>query len=206
MVMTAISRGLRIWWANLVHLTLFNLLWLLCQVLIIPAPAATAVLYIVVRRYMDDEMTTIADATGLLRSVFVQAWKWGLCNALVLGVLALYWAWGQTLPGELGSLMKAAALIAALTWIALNLVYWPLWLEQDDVSLRNTLRNALVLAVSNPGAVLALLLICVGLAVVGVLTVFPLLHFLMVWIVLLSSLLCQSIIQQMPRVSNTTGT
>lgn len=199
MLISAFRSALSLWWHNLVHFTFFHFAWLICQFLIVPAPAATATMYWLVVRFQEGEMVTFRDAWLELRALFIPAWKWGICNLFVWGgALGIFW-FAQQQSGIVGSALSFAALILLALWLALNLVYWALWFQQEDKSVATTYRNALVLLTLNPGSVLLLLLVSLLIIVVSVLTVLPLIHVLMVWLAILSTIVTQRLVRSIPQ-------
>lgn len=198
LITRALRQALRRWWNSLVHLTLLNFFWLACQLLIVTGPPATAVVYLLADRLAQDELITPRDVSAALRAVFVPAWRWGLCNLVVIGVLAGWWWWAGLQTGVLAAAVTCLVLLLLAYWLTLNAYYWPLWLAQSDASLRNTLRNAFVLTLTHPGASAALLLISLALTVLSALTILPLIHALMVWLALFGLKVTAALVEQTP--------
>ena len=55
-----LGRTLRLWWGELLPLVLLNILWFAFQLPIITAPIATAVVYAVARKVVDDDLAMAA--------------------------------------------------------------------------------------------------------------------------------------------------
>jgi len=190
----ALKQSLQIWWKDLVHLTLLHFLWVVCQLLIVTGPPATAALYILVGKVMDGELLSGRDIWLVFRAVFIPAWKWAACNLAVLGVLSGYLWWSRTQVGILADALSFLTLFALTFWLAANIYYWPVWLAQTDKSVRNTFRNTFVIVMSNPLSSAANVLICLCLTAVSVLTILPLIHLLMIWLVLFGINITQALI------------
>lgn len=200
MLKHAAKQSFQVWWNNLVHLTLFNFLWVICQLLIVTGPPATATVYILVEKVMQGDLVTLRDAWTTFRAMFVTAWKWGLCNLAMLILVISYLWWAQTQSGVFALAVSFFALIVLAFWLTMNLFYWPLWLAQSDSSLGNTFRNAFVLVISNPGSSLGIFLISVGLIIISGLTILPLIHCLMIWLALFGLHSTQALIKRIPSV------
>jgi hypothetical protein len=199
MLISALKSALSLWWHNLVHFTFFHFAWIICQFLIIPAPAATATLYWLVVRFQEGEMVTFRDAWLEFRALFIPAWKWGAINLIAwAGAVGILWLAQQQI-GIFGAALTFAVLILLAGWLALNLIYWALWFQQEDQSLATTYRNALVLLAYSPASVLLLLLVSLLIIVVSVLTVLPLIHVIMVWLAVLSTIVTQRLVRSIPQ-------
>jgi len=196
MFIQLVKRSWQAWWTHLVHLTLLNILWFIAQLLVVTAPPATATLYVVANQVARGELISAREVWTTFRAMFIPAWKWTACNLLVLLALVSYLIWAQTQAGMIAAFISVLALLVLAIWLAMNLVYWPLWIEQADTGLRNTFRNAFVIVVSNPAYCFLLLLISVGLIVISTLIVLPLIHVLKVWLVLLGANVTQALIKR----------
>ncbi len=128
-------------WDEWLSVIILSALWLPAQVLVIPGPPATAVLFALARATYDGTYWNAADAWAAFRALFWPAWRWALPNVVVVG-LALYNVstfWG--VPGATWTGLRAVWLLALLVWLALNLFYWPFYLAAADRSWRNTYAN-----------------------------------------------------------------
>jgi hypothetical protein len=74
-----------------------------------------------------------------------------------------------------------------LSWLQVQVFYWPFFYEQEDRSLRTTLTNSAKMLLLNPGFALSIGLLHLVLAVAGVVTGFPLGMTLMAWFALLGT-------------------
>jgi uncharacterized membrane protein YesL len=193
----AVRKSLQIWWNHLVQLTLLHFLWLIAQLLIVTAPPATAALYVLVEKVGHGDLISPHDVWTTFRAMIVPAWKWAACNLAVLAVLAAWVLWSRGQAGVIATAASFLVLVALAFWGALNIFYWPLWLSQSDLSLRNTYRNAVVLVLTFPALSAALLLISLALVVVSALTLLPLIHVLMLWIALLGQQTTSAMVERL---------
>lgn len=199
---TVIKHALVLWWRELTLLTLFNVIWFLLQIPIVTGPPATATMYVVARRVLDDELTHPGDVWPALRHMFLPAWKWGAVNLLVFVVLASnFWGY-RDVVGQGWVFLRVLWTFIGLGWVALNLFYWPLWLTQTDRRLVNTYRNCLVVVLRMPFFCLALTAICAVLVVGSVLLTLPLVVALMAWLALIGTLAVEEALKEFTDVDN----
>ncbi|MGH2523834.1 MAG: DUF624 domain-containing protein [Anaerolineales bacterium] len=185
----------RLWWGEIVLLTLLNLAWLALQVPIITGPPATAAMYALARRVADGEMVGLQHGWDALRQMFWPAWKWGAVNLLLwVVVVGNFWAY-QEAVGVGWTAIKLLWGAIALAWFTLNLFYWPFWLAQTDKRLRTTLRNSLVFLLKAPSLGMTLAIISLILMVVSVVFTLPLAACLMAWLALMSVLAVDKALQ-----------
>ena len=183
-----IRRAITLWWQEVILLTFFNVAWFVLQLPVITGPPATAGMYVVVRRMLDDELVHPLDGWLALRQVFWPAWKWGAANVILVAVLVTnFWSYWKA-AGQGWATMRLLWIMIAFGWFALNLFYWPFWLTQSDQRMVNTYRNSLVLFLKTPSSVLTLALISVVLVISSVLLTFPLAILLMDWLALIGTL------------------
>ncbi len=182
------AHAFRLWWQEIYLLIFYNLVWLSCQVLIVPGPAATAAMYVIARQLADGEVIELRHGLKALRRMFPQAWVWGGINLLIAGVLTgNFWLY-QSATGWLWMVLRLVWGVIALGWFAVNLFYWPFWLAQDQHSMKLTFRNSFLFLLKQPGLALTLMLISALLIVISVLTTLPLAAVLMAWLALIGVL------------------
>jgi len=179
---------LRLWWREFFSLTVFNIAWLALQIPIVTGPPATAAMYVIARRVVDDEFVEFRHGWGALREMFFPAWKWGAINLLIIitivGNLWLY----QAATGFGWTILRLVWGTIGLAWFAISFFYWPFWLAQKDRSLRTTLRNGFLFLAKRPGFAITLVLISAVIIVVSVLVTVPLATVLMAWLALIGIL------------------
>ncbi len=175
------------WWAELITLAFLNVIWLGCQLVIIPGPPATATMYAAARRLAEGEYLFAGDVWSDFRSVFWRAWQWGLANLVVVGIaLGNFYAY-RGLSGLGWGLLKLLWGAVLLCWLLVQVFYWPFFYEQEDRSFRTTLANSAKMLLLNPGLGLFIGLLSLTLAVAGVLLGLPLGVALMVWLALIGT-------------------
>ncbi|WP_420631001.1 hypothetical protein [Candidatus Leptofilum sp.] len=133
-----------------------NLVWLLLQLTIVLGPPATAVLYTLSKKMVDEEPWDFQDVWRLLRELFWPAWKWAVPNLVVLLVVVANFYTYQGFQG--GGWMALRLFWGAflISWFILNLFFWPFWLVQENRSLRTTYTNAARLFILHPLTVIVI--------------------------------------------------
>lgn len=185
--LAVLKRALARWWAELITLTVLNVIWLACQLVVIPGPPATATMYAAARRLAEGEHLFGRDVWDDFRSVFWRAWQWGLANLVVVGVaLGNFYAYRGVSGASWGLLRLLWGAILA-GWLLVQVFYWPFFYEQEDRSFRTTLANSGKMLLLNPGFGLFISLFSLALAVAGVLTGIPLGTALMAWLSLIGT-------------------
>jgi hypothetical protein len=183
-----VGRAVRLWWGEFFMLTFFNLSWLILQVPIVTGPPATAAMYLIARRVVDEELLDPRHGWQALRQVYWPAIKWGLANMVIaVFVVGNFWAYRAEI-GLSWTVLRLVWGMIAVAWFAANLFYWPFWLAQEERSVWTTLRNSLVFMTKRPILAMTLTVISATLIIGGVLTTLPLAAALMAWLALISVL------------------
>jgi uncharacterized membrane protein YesL len=173
------------WWDELIMLMLLNMVWALGQLLIVTGPPATAVYYDIARRVYKGELWEPADVWRSFKRLFWPAWRWGLLNGLVAGLilfnLLTYW---QT-PGTLWLLLRLLWGGILIVWVVLTFFYWPFWLAQEDKSLKTTYANCGRFLLLNPFPAVTLVVLGVVLLLLSLVTTLPFFLAVMGWLSLL---------------------
>jgi hypothetical protein len=170
----------RLWWRELMPLILLNIVWFAFQVPIITAPIATAVVYVVARRIVDDEFVSIRDALHAIRMVALPALLWGALNlAVAVVVIGNFWVYRAEV-GAIWGLVRVVWGGVGLGWFIVNLFYWPFWLAAEKPRLWSTLRNSAVFVVRRP----TVGLLSIAILVVSALLTLPFVAAAMTWVAL----------------------
>ena len=174
----------RRWWYEWTAVLPLALVWFVCQLLVLPGPPATAVLYALMRQSSDNQWWNGRDAWQATKTMFWPAWQWALVNGLVVGLalfnLLVYW----DVPGAWWMVLRFIWLLVLTIWLGLNLVYWPFWLAQTDKSLRNTYANCGRFLLLNPLGGLGITAVSALALFVSSLTILPFVLGSMAWVAL----------------------
>lgn len=192
-----LKQAAHLWWRNAVHIAFFNAIWLALQFLIVTGPPATAAMVIITNSLLDGEHVTPRDVWLTTRRMFVPAWKWGALNLIVLGVVAVNFWLSRTQTSDVWLALRVFWGVVTIIWLAINSLYWPLWLVEEDRSVRNTLRNGLVLLVRSPGLILSTLVLTVASLALSIISVIPLVNAFMIWAASLGLLTTRHVISKM---------
>ncbi len=159
-----LARAIALWWREFAFLLLLNFIWLLAQVTMVFGPPTTAALAAIAGRVADGELIDFSDFWQALRANFGAAWRWGLAQWAIYGVLGYNLFAYAGVTGTSVLALRYAWTLMAVAWFAVNLYFWPLHFAQADRRFTTTLGNAFKMALLHPGfttlyALLALLLI-----------------------------------------------
>lgn len=161
----AFGYAIRDWWGDVIPLALANVLWLVCLVLIVPAPPATAAMFILARRSALREYFSASELLAAIRPVFWRSWLLALVSGLglVIGVADVLF-YSQVVSGLLGSVGAIFLFYLLVIWCQAQCYAWAQLVWRPDLSLWTIERNGLILAARYPLFSLALVV------VLGVLT------------------------------------
>ena len=132
-----------------------NLLWLLCSAPLLTAGVSTAAMYTITRKMARHEYPTVLpDFFKAFRDNFKKGMLAGLVMLFPLLLLVLYLFLGLSGGMEGHTLLRGLSWVAAAVIGVFNSYLWPLlaWYEN---SLGNSLKNAVLLPLSNPFIALA---------------------------------------------------
>ncbi len=132
-----------------------NILWLLCSAPLLTAGVSTAAMYTITRKMARHEYPTVLpDFFKAFRDNFKKGMLAGLVMLFPLLLLVLYLFLGLSGGMEGHTLLRGLSWVAAAVIGVFNSYLWPLlaWYEN---SLGNSLKNAVLLPLSNPFIALA---------------------------------------------------
>jgi uncharacterized membrane protein YesL len=174
MVWESVSTASRLFWRHLGMLVVGNILWLLLSLPIVTWPAATAGLFYLVRRVVQEEMEATLQEARLgdfwdgFREYWLRSSVLSVIDLAGLGLIAvaLVFYWGST-EEPLRWLVGPIGLIG-LAWITAQLYVYPLLLERTESSPLAIMREALLMALGYPLSSLSLLVTVTVLAIAAV--------------------------------------
>lgn len=183
-----IGRAIALWWSHFMILVFFNIIWLILQIPIVTGPPATAAMYVIALRVVDEDIIVLRIGWDTLLKMFFPAIKWGAVNFLVvIALLVNFWAY-QNFTGTGWVILRLAWGTIGLGWFAVNLFYWPFWLFQEDSSMGTTIKNCFLFLAKRPLFSLTLTIISTLLIIGSVLTTLPMTAVLMSWLALIGVL------------------
>lgn len=166
-------QSLRDFWEEMYILVLSNVIWLGLCLLVIPGPPATAGLYYLTNRVAHGRSVGLRTFFEGLRRYFIKGWLWAMANAFFLAVMGANFSFYGRFQGFWVQFVQGLFLGAAVLWLTLQLYTFPLLLEQEDQRLRVALRNALSMALKNPGFTLVLVILVASIVVLSLVLVLP---------------------------------
>ena len=146
MAVSVLGLAFRDLWQELWTILIVNLLFLFANILIIPGPPATLALFYYGNRIAHGETATERDFLQAIRSYWKPAWRWGLINLLVIGLLTGdYYLIERLIPNpDAAALTRGFYVTLMITWLLIQLFTPPFLFEQEKPSVRQALRNAVV--------------------------------------------------------------
>jgi uncharacterized membrane protein YesL len=155
-----LGRTLRHGYDNLGVLFMVSFLWFVGAILIVPLGPVTAALHRVTKPMSEERATNWRNFFDHLRADL--RWSSALAFTLLLGFVVLLSNITFYNASSSPILQVVAIPIGAvlLVWIGIALVAFPLVLRQEELRLRTTLRNAVVLVMTNaPGLLISYVLL-----------------------------------------------
>jgi uncharacterized membrane protein YesL len=151
-VLKIIGESFRDLWADLWTMLAGNLFWLIANVLIIPGPPATMAIVYYGNRLAHGEQADLADLWQAFRSYWGAAWRWGAINILVIVFLvANVTLIGQMQLGAWEPVVQGLYVALLVLWLVVQLFALPFLFEQEKMSVRQALRNSVVMIGKNMG-------------------------------------------------------
>lgn len=154
-------------WQELWTVLIIHLLFVLGNLLIILGPPVTLALFFFANRVAHEEVADVRDFLQAVRRYWGPAWRWGLVNLLVLGLLTGDYYLTGRMAQQSSTLyfLQGFYLTCLAGWLLLQLFTPPFLFEQRQPSVYQALRNALVFIIKNLGFTVALgLLLLLSLA------------------------------------------
>lgn len=195
-----LTHALRRSWDEWISVVMISALWLAAQVLIVPGPPATAVLFAMARNTYDGIYCNAGNVWYDFKELFLPAWMWALPNIVIVGLalynLSTFW----NVPGGAWGGLRVVWLVGLVVWLALNLFYWPFYLAAEDHSLRNTYANCGRFWLLHPLPALVLFLVCLAVGVVALPFALPIVLGVVFWIALVAETAVRRSLEQVTSV------
>lgn len=183
----AVGRALRVWWREPFTFILLNIVWLIMQIPLITGPAATATLYNSAYRAVQGDYLTPRQTLEEFRRLFLPALIWGVLNLIIVGAVVFNLAAYREASGLLWSVLRGLWASIGASWLAINVFYWPFWLEQERPTIRTTLFNCVVLIGKRPLYALTLVATTAVVVAGSILLTLPLAAVMMSWVALIGT-------------------
>lgn len=193
---------LRVFWRRMGLFLTANLLWLAMSLLVVTWPAATAGLFHLARRVVEEELAAdprqavIADFWEGFRQHWRRATLLTLIDLAALAVIAVSLRfYGEGTIAELGWLVGPITLVG-LAWAGAQLYLFPLLLHRDDRSPLAVAREAFLMAISYPLLTLTLMLLTLVLAAGATILAGPILLLFFALMALIQTMMLRTLLAQ----------
>jgi uncharacterized membrane protein YesL len=148
-------------------LMVFNLLWVVGALLVLPFPFATAGLAWVASEIGQGKAIHLRTFFDGGRRYWKPAYIWGLINLVVWTLLWVNISFYSGLNSVWSVLARALMVSIAIIWGAVQLYVFPLLIRQEVPSLKLALRNGLVLMSLTPVLTIGVIILAVVLLVLS---------------------------------------
>ncbi len=148
-------------WKEFWTVLIVHLLFLFGNALIILGPPATIALFFYGNKIAHGEMANERDFLGAIRSYWKPAWRLGLINLLIIGLLTGdYYLIGKIVENSsLAYFIQGLYITLLAGWLLVQLFALPFLFEQHQPSVLQALRNAFVFLGRNLIFVVVLMLL-----------------------------------------------
>ena len=202
MVWESVATASRLFWRHLGMLVVANILWLLLSLPIVTWPAATAGLFYLVRRVVQEELegTPREARLGDFWDGFQQYWLRSSLLIVIdlagLGVIAVALVFYGGRPEEPLRWLVGPIGLVGLAWIAAQLYIFPLLLERTENRSWEIMREALLMTLGYPLQSLSLLLTVLVLLIAAVALAGPVLFVFFSAIAMLQTVMLRQVLLQ----------
>lgn len=166
-----------------------NILWLICSIPIITIGASTAALYTVMLKMVKNE-------EGYIFRGFFKAFKSNFKQSTIMWIVILLLGivcWidyrvAGVMPGMGGSIMRIIFLLLGFILLSVTIYIFPLTARYEN-TIRNTVRNALVLTVGKLPYTLLMVVVTVGSVIISLWNSMTLMFAIPLWFIIGVSLI-----------------
>ncbi len=201
-----LSTAGRILWRRLGILVLGNIIWLLLSLTIVLWPAATAGLYTLVTRIIEEEtegakrLAQISDFWQGFRMNWLPASVLLLINFAVFFLITVAVVFYGGSSAEPLRWVLGPVLVILLAWVVIQLYLLPTFIQRRGASIRDIMLESLLLGASFPIATLALLAISLFLLVLAIALAGPFLLVYFSGTALLQTLVYRMLLRRRDRI------
>ncbi len=149
-------------WDEMLYLMIFNIIWLIGLILVIPWPLVTFGLFFTVYDIGEAKGIGFGTFWGHARRMWRQAYLWGVINLAILIIAWVNLNFYARVEAEWAGFAQMFMLALILFWLILQLIALPFYPRLEQPSFKLALRNAGVTIGRQPLAIF-LLVIVVGL-------------------------------------------
>lgn len=133
-------------WSDLWTVLACNFFWLIANVLIIPGPPATLAVMYYANRIAHGEQADLADFWGAFRGYWGPAWRWGVVNLAMTAFLIADIAVTAQFPDAAWKYwLQGLYVVILVVWLGMQFYALPFLFEQEQMKVRQALRNSIAL-------------------------------------------------------------
>jgi hypothetical protein len=146
MALKTIGLAFRDLWQELWTILFVQLFFLFAIVLVIPGPPAILALFYYANQIAHDESVNERDFLKAIRQYWGPAWRWGLVNLSIIGLLTGDYYLVKGLAGNptTGSFLQGLYIALLAGWLLLQFFTLPFLFEQKEPRVLQALRNGAV--------------------------------------------------------------
>ncbi len=174
-------------WDDILLLVLFNLIWCLTAVLILPIPFFTAGLAWSASIVGDGRVIKFRTFFEGGRRFLKTAYIWGLINLMVWSLLLLNINFYSGVTASWAFYVEIVFVALSVLWLLLQMYVFPFLIIQEVPSLKEAYRNSFVLLIMRPALTIVVFVVLVLMVVISYLLVFPLVTFCFAFLALLGN-------------------
>jgi uncharacterized membrane protein YesL len=156
-------------WDEMLYLVVFNVLWFVGTLLIVPWPFVTFALFYIARDVTDGKGIKWGKFFQYGRGTWRQAYTWGAFNIIVLGLLVFNILFYARYSAQWAALLQLFFVSLTAFWIVLQLMAVALYPNLVEPSLRLATRNAAILMGRHPLVVVFVLAVIIIVLIIAVL-------------------------------------
>lgn len=164
---TIIKNAIGDFWDEMFLLVIFNIIWLICLVLIIPYPLATFGLFFIVNDVGEGKGIKFSQFFGYGLKLWRQAYLWGVINLVVLTIMWINFTFYGTVAAEWAIFAQMFMLVLLVFWIVLQLFALAFYPRLTTPNYKLALRNGGIAMSRYPLLALLLVAAMVIMAVLG---------------------------------------
>lgn len=176
MIWTAIKQAGGDFWEEFLLLIIFNAVWLLGSLFLLPWPYLTFGLFTTAYEVGQGKAINFRTFFVGPASMWKQAYLWGLLNGLLLFVVWFNLRFYGSFNAQWATVLQILLIAFAVFWLMLQLVTLPMYPRLTEPGLKLALRNGVVAMGQYPLATFVLLILVAVMVLVG--SLFPLFAFM----------------------------
>ncbi len=169
MVVDIIKKSALDVWEEALYLIIFNVIWFLGAVLILPLPFFTFALFFTVYDISQGKGISFGAFFTYGRQMWKQAYTWGVINLGVYVLAGVNLSFYCQIAAQWAAIIQLVVLALTIFWTILQVVSLPMYPRLKEPGFRLALRNAAAVVGLQPLAIFTLIVI-IGL--VGIITLF----------------------------------